>query len=145
MPGLLNIPESLSIALHICLWIADGDSAFRPSPEIAKELGFSYHHVAKVVQKLVHAGILEAARGPHGGIRLAQDSTTLTLLDIYEAADGDPLLPHRCLLSPAICKGRACGLGLLIEEENARLHKRMKDTTINTLALSLDKSKLEIA
>ena len=71
MPGLLNVPESMSIALHTCLWIADGERAFRSSPKIAKELGFSYNHFAKVVQKLVHAGLLETERGPRGGIRLA--------------------------------------------------------------------------
>ena len=53
MPGLLNIPESMSIALHTCLWIADGDRTFRPSPAIARNLGFSYNRFAKVVQKLV--------------------------------------------------------------------------------------------
>ena len=52
MPGLLNIPESMSIALHPCLWIVGDPRAFRPSPVIAKELGFSYNHFAKVVQKL---------------------------------------------------------------------------------------------
>jgi Rrf2 family protein len=145
MPGLLNIPESMSIALHTCLWIADGDGEFRPSPKIAKELGFSYNHFAKIVQRLVHGGLLETERGPRGGIRLARDSKSLTLLDIYEAAGGEPLRPHRCLLDPSICAGRACGLGHLIENENERLHKKMKETTLASLARSLDKTQLEIA
>ena len=116
MPGLLNIPEGLSIAIHTCLWIADaGDRPFRPSPEIAKNLGFSYNHFAKVVQRLVHAGLLETERGPKGGIRLARDPKAVTMLDVYEAAGGEPLRPHRCLLAPKICAGRACALGHLIE------------------------------
>lgn len=145
MPGLLNVPESLSIALHTCLWVADGNQTFRPSPKIAKELGFSYNHFAKVVQRLVHAGLLETERGPRGGIRLARDSKNLTLLDIYAAAGGEPLRPHRCLLDPSVCKGCACGLGRLIEKENARLHKKMRETTLAGLARSFDRSKLEIA
>ena len=145
MPGLLNVPESMSIALHTCLWVADGNPAFRPSPKIAKELGFSYNHFAKVVQRLVHAGVLETERGPRGGIRLARDSKSLTLLDIYEAAGGEPLRPHRCLLDPSVCKGCACGLGRLIEKENARLHKTMKETTLASLVRSFDRSQLEIA
>ena len=145
MPGLLNIPESLSIALHICLWIADGGRAFRPSPAIARELGFSYNHFAKVVQKLVRAGLLETERGPRGGIRLARDPKTVTMLEIYEAAGGSPLPSHRCLLDPAVCKGCACGIGRLIEQENARLHKKMMQTTLAGLARSFDRSKLEIA
>lgn len=145
MPGLLNVPESMSIALHTCLWIADGERAFRSSPKIAKELGFSYNHFAKVVQKLVHAGLLETERGPRGGIRLARDSKSLTLLDIYEAAGGAPLPAHRCLLDPSVCKGCACGIGRLIEQENARLHKKMKETSIASLVRSLDKTQLELA
>ena len=145
MPGLLNVPESMSIALHTCLWIADGERAFRSSPKIAKELGFSYNHFAKVVQKLVHAGLLETERGPRGGIRLARDSKSRTLLDIYEAAGGAPLPAHRCLLDPSVCKGCACGIGRLIEQENARLHKKMKETSIASLVRSLDKTQLDLA
>ena len=146
MPGLLNIPEGLSIALHTCLWIADaGDRPFRPSPEIAKNLGFSYNHFAKVVQRLVHAGLLETERGPKGGIRLARDPKHVTMLEIYEAAGGEPLPAHRCLLDPSVCKGCACGIGRLIAQENARLHRKMKETTLARLARSLDKTQLEIA
>jgi Rrf2 family protein len=145
MPGLLNIPESMSIALHTCLWIADDSRDFRPSPKIAQELGFSYNHFAKVVQRLVHAGLLETERGPRGGIRLARDPQKTSMLEIYEAAGGEPLRPHRCLLDPKICAGRACALGHLIESENGRLHKTMKQTTLASLARSLDKTQLEIA
>ena len=146
MPGLLNIPEGLSIAIHTCLWIADaGDRPFRPSPEIAKNLGFSYNHFAKVVQRLVHAGLLETERGPKGGIRLARDPKSIAMLDVYEAAGGEPLRPHRCLLDPSVCKGCACGLGRLIEKENARLHRKMQETTLASLVRSFDKSQLEIA
>ena len=145
MPGLLNVPESMSIALHTCLWIADGERAFRSSPKIAKEIGFSYNHFAKVVQKLVHAGLLETERGPRGGIRFVCDSKSLTLLDIYEAAGGAPLPAHRCLLDPSVCKGCACGIGRLIEQVNARLHKKMKETSIASLVRSLDKTQLDLA
>jgi Rrf2 family protein len=146
MPGLLNIPEGLSIALHLCLWIADDhDRSFQASPEIAKTLGFSYNHFAKVVQRMVRAGLLETERGPKGGIRLARAPKAITMLDIYAAAGGEPLRPHRCLLDPNICAGRACALGHLIETENTRLHKTMQQTTLAGLARSFDKSKLEIA
>jgi Rrf2 family protein len=146
MPGLLNIPESMSIALHTCLWIANDDAgSFRPSPEIAKELGFSYNHFAKVVQRLVHAGVLETERGPKGGIRLAREPKSISLLHIYEATGGEPLSPHRCLLDPKICAGCACGIGRMIANENKRLHKTMKQTNLARLARSLDKTQLETA
>lgn len=145
MTGLLNIPEALSIALHTCLWIADGKRAFRPSARIARELGFSYHHFAKIVQRLVHAGVLETERGPRGGIRLARDPKKLTLLDVYQAAGGEPLAPHRCMLDPKICAGRACAFGHLVEKENKLLHRKMRKTTLAGLARTLDRSQLKTA
>jgi len=145
MPGFLNISDAFSIAIHTCLWIADGDQTFRPSPKIARKLGFSYNHFAKIVQRLVHAGLLETERGPKGGIRLARDPKSITMLDIYETAGGEPFQPHRCLLDPSVCKGCACALGHLIEQENTRLYKKMKETTLAGLARTFDKSKLEIA
>ena len=145
MSSLLNIPEALSIALHTCLWIADGDRVFHPSAAIARKLGFSYHHFAKIVQRLVHAGLLETERGPRGGIRLARDPRTLTLLDVYQAAGGEPLAPHRCMLEPKICAGRACAFGHLVEKENKLLHRKMKKTTLAELARTLDRSQLETA
>ena len=145
MPGLLNIPEGLSIALHTCLWIADGGRTFRPSARIARQLGFSYNHFAKVVQRLVHAGLLETERGPRGGIRLARAPQTLTLLEVYQAAGGEPLTPHRCLLDPKICAGRACAFGHLVEKENELLHRKMKKTTLAGLACTLDRSQLKTA
>ena len=143
MPDLLNIPEAQSIALHVCLWIADGDPSFCPSPAVAKTLGFSYHHFAKIVQRLVRAGILESERGPKGGIRLARPPASISLLDVYEAAGGEPLRPHRCLLDPKICAGRACALGKLIDSQNDKLHRQMSKTTLAGLARTFDRTKLE--
>ncbi len=145
MPGLIHIPEATSIALHLCLWIGDGDRVFRSSPALARELGFSYHHFAKVVQRLVRSGLLETERGPKGGIRLAREPKTIRLLEIYEAAGGEPLRPHRCLLDPKICAGRACSLGRLIEQENNRFHAQMAKTTLAGLAKTFDRSQLRTA
>ena len=143
MPGLLHIPESASIALHTCLWIADGNTGFRPSSVLARELGFSYNHFAKIVQRLVRAGILETERGPRGGIRLAKEPRHITLLEIYEAGGGEALQPHQCLLDPRICPGRACALGQMIDKENLLLHRQMSKTSLASLAGSFDRSKLE--
>ena len=65
------------------------------------------------------------------------------MLDVYEAAGGEPLRPHRCLLDPKICAGRACALGRLIEIENDKLHRQMAKTTLAGLARSFDRTKLE--
>ena len=110
---------------------------------IAKTLGFSYNHFAKIVQRLVHAGILETERGPRGGIRLAKDPRQITLLEIYEAGGGESRHSHQCLLNPRVCPGHACALGRLIDKENLLLHRQMSKTSLASLAGSFDRSKLE--
>jgi Rrf2 family protein len=142
MPGLIHLPESTSIALHACLWLAEAGIDYRSSRKLAQELGFSYHHVAKVVLRLTRAGLVESASGKRGGIRLARPAKEISLLDVYEAGGGDPPIPHRCLLDPRVCAGRACAFGRLIETENKRLHAHMAKTTLSQLARTLDKTQM---
>src|SRR4051812_35612488 len=50
--------------------------------EIADKYGISSHHLAKVMRKLMEAGLVEAMRGASGGCRVAGDVNRMTLLDI---------------------------------------------------------------
>ncbi len=141
MPGLLNISEAMSIALHTCAWLADECENFQPARIVAEHFGFSTHHFAKVVQQLARAGILETERGPAGGCRLAHPPSSLTLLDIYVAAGGSPNY-NGCLLHHDICKGDGCILGQLISDENQRILEMLKSITLDTVVKSLKQSKV---
>lgn len=140
MLGLLNISEAMSIALHTCVWLADGVADFRSTKTISKNLGFSPNHSAKVVQQLAHAGLLETERGPSGGSRLARPASDITLLEIYVAAGGTPDYTG-CLLHHAFCNGKRCVLGKQMARENKRLIKMLKQTTLDQIAHPLKKNK----
>lgn len=132
MTGLLNISEANSIALHLCVVLAEADPGFHATSAISRRLGFSSNHSAKVVQMLVRAGILETGRGPAGGARLAKPPDKITMLDIHIAAGGEPM-PSGCLLDHAICQGDGCMLGKTFHEENKRLYTLMKNTKLSTV------------
>jgi len=55
---------------------------------IARETGISHPFLSKIVRQLVEGGLLDSARGPGGGVRLARPATSITLLDIIAAIDG---------------------------------------------------------
>ena len=55
---------------------------------------------AKILQKLVHAGLLESVRGPHGGYKVIGKETNL--LEIVSAIDGDGIVT-KCVLGLAEC------------------------------------------
>jgi Rrf2 family protein len=140
MLGLLNISEAMSIALHTCAGLADDPETFRSARAISKEMGFSPHHFAKVVQQLVRAGILETERGPAGGAKLARAADKISLLEIYIAAGGTPTYKG-CLLKHHVCKGDGCALGKLMAKENKRLVTLLKKVTLASVVRSLKKNR----
>jgi len=139
MPGLLNISEAISIALHACVLLANAPERFYSVRQISGKPGFSPHHCTKVVQQLARAGILETERGPAGGARLARPSAEISLLEIYIAAGGNPTYKG-CLLKHNICKGDGCALGKLMAKENKRLVGLLKNVTLATVVRSLKKN-----
>jgi len=141
MLGLLNISEAISIALHACVRLADDPERFLSARQISKNLGFSPHHFAKVVQRLVRAGILETERGPAGGARLAKPLAEIAILDIYIAAGGNPAYKG-CLLKRNICKGDGCALGKLMAKENKHLAGLLRNITLASVVRSLKKNRI---
>lgn len=135
MNGLFSISEAFSIALHLSLRLARQPESYCSTRAVAESFGFSVHHVAKVVQKLAHGGILETVRGIQGGARLARPARELTLLAIAAALGETP--PEGCLLRQTVCGGRRCLLGQVIEDQNARMRQALSETTLQTLADSL--------
>lgn len=65
---------------------------------IAKQLGASTMYLGKIHTQLAKANILRAQRGARGGVTLARDPSTITLLDVVEACEGrilgDYCQPH---------------------------------------------------
>ena len=64
--------------------------------ELAAETGLPAPTVAKLVSRLTAAGLLHAARGAGGGLRLARPAAAITLADIVEAVEGPIALTACC-------------------------------------------------
>jgi Rrf2 family transcriptional regulator, iron-sulfur cluster assembly transcription factor len=82
-----------------------GARADRPwllSRGIAEELGIPPPFLAKILQTLAGAGILESQRGRGGGFRLLRTPESLSLYEIVEPFDN---LGHRtlCVLGQKLC------------------------------------------
>ncbi len=76
-------------AIRALLFLAqqEGDGCWSPR-RLAAELDESPTYLAKVLRHLVKAGILEAARGAHGGVHLVRRPREVTLLEVVEACQG---------------------------------------------------------
>ena len=70
--------------------------------EISRKQGIPPSFLAKIVGQLVGCGFLDSRRGAGGGVRLAQSSAKLKLIDVVDAIDG-PELRNRCLIGLPHC------------------------------------------
>jgi Rrf2 family nitric oxide-sensitive transcriptional repressor len=133
MARLLHISDRASLAVHLMLVLALEPGRWRTTPEVARALGVSENHLAKVRQRLARAGLLEAARGPAGGARLATAPEAVALLDVIEAVEG-PLTEPTCLLGTPVCGKKRCLLGPLTADLHGRAAAFLSTTTLADLA-----------
>ena len=98
----------LRAVLYIALNQTDGKSIKKwiDAEEIARDLKIPQHFLAKVIQKLVKAGIIYSKRGKSGGFRLRKSPEKLKLLDIVFALDGGKLLKD-CVLGLPNCSDKS--------------------------------------
>lgn len=76
------------------------DGTYSLARSLALELDLPGPFLAKILQVLGHAGILESQRGPAGGFRLARRADRIPLRDIVQAMEG-PEPFEACLLGHA--------------------------------------------
>jgi len=133
MPRLVNISEAVSLGLHTMVLLATDAERRFPNPQIAETLDVSGHHLAKVMQRLVRAGLVNSVSGPRGGFLLDAPANEIMLLRIYEAIDGT-LADEGCLLGRPACDGRNCVLGEVLHSLHEQLRDYLRNTTLAELA-----------
>ncbi|OAJ52488.1 hypothetical protein A6V36_13845 [Paraburkholderia ginsengiterrae] len=91
----------------LSLALADAEHVERVSSStLAKGIGANPSFLRKLIVPLVREGLVSAASGRDGGVRLGRSPDTITLCDIYRAVIGEKSIwspredvPHQCLVS----------------------------------------------
>ena len=130
--SILRISEAASLALHTTALLAAEPQRRIPASEIADRLNVSQAHLAKVLQRLARAGIVDSLRGPGGGSKLARPRNKITLLQIHEAVEGR-LRRSRCLMGRPVCAGEHCILGELLETADTSVRAYLAGTKLSQL------------
>ena len=125
MKLLLNISEASILALHALESIAES-GGLRRAPEMADELGASYNHLAKVLQRLTKAGLLAPVRGPRGGFGLTERGARATIGDILTAVEGNPGTRDCLLGGAAACPRKRCPFRGFLKDTNSRFETLLK-------------------
>jgi Rrf2 family transcriptional regulator, nitric oxide-sensitive transcriptional repressor len=129
MPCLVRVSEATSLALHTMAFLAGNLDQRFTNRAIAQGLGASVHHLAKVMQQLAKADLVQSQRGPLGGFRLNVDAAKIQLLRIYEAVEG-PITREGCGLHKTSCDGNKCLLGNLMDSFHEQIRDCLENTTL---------------
>jgi Rrf2 family protein len=111
------------------------DGSYCLAKDLASSLGLPGPYLAKILQGLVQADILESVRGPRGGFRLTRPAHRITVGEVVAAMDGADSLDG-CIMGFPTCGGdHPCPLHDAWGAVKAQVASSMTESTIRDLQL----------
>lgn len=111
-----------------------------PTKQIAEATASPYPLLAKIVNQMHRAGLIQATRGKQGGIKLARPASEMTIKDVVVALDGPRILNDCPLyLDPCDC-ARQCTLHAIWKPARDAVISFLENTTIQAVADARAKS-----
>ncbi len=101
--------------------------------EICKDCEIPYHITAKIMQKLIKAGIVRSFQGNKGGFKLAKPANEITIKNVIEAIEG-PIVLNDCSVNGKMCS---------MERINCSIHPIWRDLQQNFID-SLDSYTMDV-
>jgi Rrf2 family protein len=131
MAKIVSYSEAASIGMHGMVLVARAGETINVQ-KIADVTGSSRHHVAKVMQRLVKEGFLLSNRGPSGGFKLNIEPGKITLLQIYEAIEGQVKVIN-CPHEKQVCPFEKCIMGTVVTEMTQTFRNHLSSNTLADL------------
>lgn len=123
------ISQTVEYALRAVVNLAGCNPEPRTRDQIAEATRVPKAYLSKVLQSLVRAGIVQAQRGPGGGMTLARAPDELTLLEVVTAVE--PLQRIRaCPLGLASHGLELCPLHQRLDDAMAAVEEAFRETTL---------------
>ena len=141
----MRISDGVEWGLHCCTLLALlPPDATLPAARLAEFHGVPAAYLAKHLQALSRAGIVEAVAGRHGGYRMVRPAAEVALLDVVEAIEGRAPA-FRCTeirqRGPASLPAReyrvACSITRAMHKAEAAWRDELRSQTIADLLRSL--------
>jgi Rrf2 family protein len=99
----LDLTKRSDYAIRAMLSLTKVGGGLLSSRKIAEEMKIPPRFLPQIMGDLTRAGLVEAHPGRAGGYKLAKPASTVTLLTVIEAVEGDP---HRQI---CVMRGTPCG------------------------------------
>jgi Rrf2 family protein len=126
------ISQTAEYALRAVVFLGGQEGRPATTQRIASDTRVPAGYLAKVLQALGRARLVDAQRGLHGGYVLARPLDELTVLDVVNAVD--PLKRiHHCPLGLERHRGNLCSLHRRLDQGIALIESYFEQTTVGQL------------
>ena len=122
-------------ALRALVYMArKGSDAYCGVKEIAKETGVPPNYLAKILQQLARAKVLDSQKGFGGGFKIARPLDKVTLFDIIDPLERVDKF-QQCVLGQRLCNDQvACPLHYTWKAISGQYLGSLRSTTIQDVA-----------
>lgn len=116
-------------------------------PELSELLCISYPYLIRILGQLRQAGMIDVARGRHGGYRIAKHARDVTLYDIIKTMEGEIKI-NSCMNEGGVCTRNArefCPVHGILKMAQAQLVDHLVNVRLCDIAGSSWNEKILIA
>lgn len=99
---MIRISRRTDYAVRVMVSLAMHEGKPRLMQDVVEEMLIPLPFVKRIVADLARAGLVQSRRGVNGGLWLARDAETITLLDVVEACD-EPVEISPCIDDADFC------------------------------------------
>ncbi len=141
MKKLLNITEKTTVVIHSLALMAarkmQKGETHTSVKFMAKKLSVSESYLAKVLQPIVKAGLLNSSRGARGGYSLKKKAENIMLLPLFKLLEGD--FPENiCLFDNPRCSSDSCPFRSISKDVEKIIVKKLSGCSIADIADNFD-------
>ena len=131
----MQLTRAADYAVRIMIHLAGLPQGTRLNRTVLAEAGeVAEHFLAKVLQSLARAGLIDSQRGMKGGFSLTKPPEQISVLDVVEAIEG-PVSLHICLMPGESCGRKSvCPAYCVWAEAQEAMTNVLRKTTIASLA-----------
>jgi len=98
---MFQVKTRVDYGLVIMVDLAKNQKSPRPISGLAKKLKVSSAYLIQIAQSLTKAGLISSREGVNGGYNLTRVASKISLLEIFEALEGN--IKKRCSSLPGKC------------------------------------------
>ena len=130
----MRLTKSTSHAIRILIDCARASGDLTKVATLSERLGITQQNVFKIVNLLTKAGLAEAVRGRHGGVRLARPAEAIRIGDVVRATEVTHVEIEEG--APTAKRGRGHGVNRILDDALEAFIEVLDQHTIADMAKS---------